>query len=196
MDVVIGLTGKDYVMVLTDTATNRSIFNLKRDDNKIAMLDDHKVLACGGEPSSRTAFTEYISKNFALTTLKTGLELSNHAAAHFIRNELARAIRAKGGAHNAQSILGGVDENGPAMYYLDYLGSLAKVPFTAQGYCAYFSLSVMDKHWKANMTLDEGKEVMKLCMEQLKSRFIVNNPTYRLVAVSSQGTVVDEVIAV
>eukprot|EP00612_Vaucheria_litorea_P004320 CAMPEP_0171468676 /NCGR_PEP_ID=MMETSP0945-20130129/10765_1 /TAXON_ID=109269 /ORGANISM="Vaucheria litorea, Strain CCMP2940" /LENGTH=188 /DNA_ID=CAMNT_0011997543 /DNA_START=102 /DNA_END=665 /DNA_ORIENTATION=+ len=187
MDVVIGLTGKDYVMCVADMSSNRSIFTLKRDEEKIAMVDEHKFLAAGGDQASRSTFVDYVSKNFALGALRTGLELSTHAAANFIRNELARAIRSRGGPHQANSLLGGVDEDGASLYHLDYLGSLEKVDFGAQGYCSYFSLALMDRHWKKNMTLEEGKELINLCIEQLKTRFIINNPRYRLIAVGKDG---------
>mmetsp|Transcript_16352 Transcript_16352/g.31770 ORF Transcript_16352/g.31770 Transcript_16352/m.31770 type:complete len:197 (-) Transcript_16352:811-1401(-) len=194
MDIVLGVTGKDFVMVLTDMTSNRSIFSLKHDEDKAVMIDDRKVLACGGEQSSRVQFTEYVAKNFALTSLRTGLEMSNHAAAHFIRNELARAIRARGGAHQANSILAGVDHEGPAMYYLDYLGTMAKVDYTAQGYCGYFSLSVMDKHWKKNMTREEARELILLCIEQLRARFIINSTKYKLIVIDTNGKQEPEII--
>mmetsp|Transcript_8950 Transcript_8950/g.14559 ORF Transcript_8950/g.14559 Transcript_8950/m.14559 type:complete len:197 (+) Transcript_8950:116-706(+) len=196
MDVILGLTGKDYVMCVTDTTAIRSIFTLKHDERKVSMIDRTKFLACGGDIASRTAFTEYIERNFALSQLRTDLELSNHAAANFIRNELAKAIRSRGGAYQAQPILGGVDENGPALYFLDYLGSLEKVDFAAQGYASYFSLSVMDKFWKKNMTLEEGKALMIDCLKQLKVRFIVHNPTFKLVVVTKEGKTLEEIISV
>jgi len=194
MDIVLGLTGKDFVMVLTDMSSNRSIFALKHDEDKIVMVDEKKCLASGGDQSSRSQFTEYVQKNFALMALRTGLELSNDAAANFVRNELARAIRSRGGAHQANSILAGVDHEGPAMYYLDYLGSMSKVNFTAQGYSAYFSLSVLDRFWKKNMTVDEAREMMKLCVEQLKQRFIIKSQKYKLVVIDGTGKAAEEII--
>ncbi|GBG28449.1 Proteasome subunit beta type-2 [Hondaea fermentalgiana] len=194
MDVVLGVTGKGYAMVLTDMTSNRSIFSLKHDEDKAAMVDERKVLACGGDQASRSQFTEYVSKNFALTALRTGLEMSNHAAAHFVRNELARAIRARGGPHQANSILAGVDHEGPAMYYLDYLGTMAKVDYAAQGYCGYFSLSLMDKNWKRNMTKEEGRDLLLMCIDQLRARFIINSTRYKLIVVDETGKSAEEII--
>jgi len=194
MDIVLGLTGKDYVLCVTDMSSNRSINALKHDEEKIVMIDDRKMLACGGEQCSRNQFTEYISKNLALNQLQTDLELSNHGAANFIRNEVARALRAKGGAYQANSILAGVDDQGPAMYYIDYMGSLVQVDYTAQGYCGYFSLSILDRYWKKNMTLEEGKELLKLCIEQLSARFIIKLNKLQMVAIGPQGVISKEII--
>ena len=40
------------------------------------------------------------------------------------------------------------EEEGPELYYLDYLASMVKVPFAAHGYGSFFSLSVMDRYYK------------------------------------------------
>ena len=45
--------------------------------------------------------------------------------------------------------MGGYDEeNGPELYYLDYLASLVQVPFAVHGYGSFFSLSIMDRYYK------------------------------------------------
>ncbi len=99
------------------------------------------------------------------------------------------------GAHYAQSLLGGYDEDcGPSLYFLDYLGSLAKVNHGVHGYAAYFSTAVLDKHWKANMSLDEGKQLLRLCAQQLSTRYSILSPKYRIFAIGKEGKILDEII--
>lgn len=52
-------------------------------------------------------------------------------------------------------LMGGYDkENGPELYFMDYLASSMKVPFAAHGYGGYLSLSIMDRyHKKGNFFL-------------------------------------------
>ena len=150
-------------------------------------LANTKLLATAGEQCDRVAFGEYIQKNLALHALKTDLELSNHATAHFIRKQLASSLRSRQGAYSTFTLYGGVDSEGPALYYLDYLGSLQKTNFAAHGYSSYFALSIFDLMWKENMSIEEGKEVMKKCVEQLKMRFLVNLPNFILKVVTADG---------
>ncbi len=49
MDSVFGICGKDWAIVASDTAVNRSIFTLKDDEDKILNLNLNKVLAASGE---------------------------------------------------------------------------------------------------------------------------------------------------
>lgn len=40
------------------------------------------------------------------------------------------------------------DADGPGLYYMDYLASLAKAPFAAHGYGAFLTLSILDRHYR------------------------------------------------
>ena len=84
-DTLIGLTGKDFVLVAADTAAARSIVVFKNDEDKILELDSHKLLASSGPPGDRVAFTEYIDRNVELYALQNDIQLSTKAAANFTR---------------------------------------------------------------------------------------------------------------
>mmetsp|Transcript_22663 Transcript_22663/g.27763 ORF Transcript_22663/g.27763 Transcript_22663/m.27763 type:complete len:127 (+) Transcript_22663:410-790(+) len=96
MDITFGMACDDFAVVVSDMTAARSIMTFKHDEEKIMQIDNKKLLACGGDQSSRVQFAEYIQKNLALNRLRTGLELSNHATANFIRGEIARALRSRG----------------------------------------------------------------------------------------------------
>lgn len=49
MDSTFGLAGKDWVLIVCDTAVNRSIMTLKHDEDKITQLNNFKVLGSSGE---------------------------------------------------------------------------------------------------------------------------------------------------
>lgn len=38
-------------------------------------------------------------------------------------------------------------DNGSELYYIDYLATMAKLPFAAHGYGAYFVLSILDRYY-------------------------------------------------
>ena len=49
-------------------------------------------------------------------------------------------------------IAGHDKEDGPELYYMDYLASLNKVPFGCHGYGSFFALSIMDRHYKPGIS--------------------------------------------
>ena len=46
--------------------------------------------------------------------------------------------------------------------------------FAAHGYGSFFILSTMDRYYKDDMTRDEALDLLKLCIKEVQSRFIVN----------------------
>ena len=107
MDTVFGIAGEDWVLIVTDTAVNRSIFTLKHDEEKITDLNEFKILGAAGEQNDRYQFTNYIQRNLQLQEFRTGFELGVDATAQYMRNELATALRK--GPYNINIMLGGYD---------------------------------------------------------------------------------------
>ena len=56
---------------------------------------------------------------------------------------------------------------GPQLYFMDYLASMAKVPYAAQGYGGFFTLSILDRHYKPDLSLDEAKDLLKQCIAEV-----------------------------
>jgi 20S proteasome subunit beta 4 len=71
---------------------------------------------------------------------------------------------------------------------LDYMGALQNMNFGVHGYAASFMLSILDSRWKENMTLEEGLELARMCVNQLKMRFLMNQPKFIVKIVDKDGT--------
>lgn len=72
------------------------------------------------------------------------MELSPAATANFVRGELARALRSRK-PYTVNLLLGGYDSiaDKPTLYWIDYLASLAPVPYAAHGYAQYVQLRIV-----------------------------------------------------
>lgn len=82
----------------------------------------------------------------------------------------------------------GFDEaSGPCLYYMDYMGSLMKVDHGAHGYCAFFLLSLFDRHWAKDMSLDDAFKLIATCIKQLRGRFLVQLRRFKVKIVSKDG---------
>ena len=71
---------------------------------------------------------------------------------------------------------------------MDYMASFSKVNFGAHGYAANFILSVFDRDWKAGLTLEQGLEVVRRCIHELRTRFLISQPVFILKVVDQTGT--------
>lgn len=75
----------------------------------------------------------------------------------------------------------------PSLYWLDYLATMVPLKFAAQGYGAFFCMSLMDRYHKPNMNLEEAKGLLRMCLQELKTRFIVNLPAFKVKVVDKDG---------
>jgi len=186
MDTLLGIKGDGFVLIAADASAARSILVFKTDQDKIAALDSHKLLAAAGPNADCSNLTEYVQKNMALYEFNNDLKLGTHAAANFIRRTLATALRK--GPYQTNLLLGGFDEkDGAALYFLDYLGSMQKVNFGAQGYASNFTLSIFDREYREGMTLPEAEVVLEKAKKELAVRFLISQPKWIMKVVDKDG---------
>jgi 20S proteasome alpha/beta subunit len=75
-----------------------------------------------------------------------------------------------------------------SLYFLDYLGSSQKMNFAAHGYASYFIFSTLDRHWRAGMSEAQALELVKLCVKELKTRFLMHQPNWKVKVCDANGT--------
>ncbi|TDH72631.1 hypothetical protein CCR75_002071 [Bremia lactucae] len=190
MDSIFGIVGKDFVLLAADCKVVRSILVYKDDEDKSINLDDHKVMVTSGPQSDRLAFGEYIQKNMKLYELRNGVTLDGPATANYVRGELARFLRRA--PYQVNLLIGAVDttienQSVPSLHWIDYFGAMVNVNFGAHGYGAHFCLSIFDREWKPDMTLDEAKDVLKKCRLELDMRFLVRNGHWAYTLIDASG---------
>jgi len=193
MDSLLAVTGDGFALIASDASAARSILRLKETEDKIMKLDSHKLLAGAGPTGDRVQFSEFVQKNVNLYRFRNDTSLSTHATANFIRGELADALRSA--PYQVNLLLAGWDEqDGTSLYWMDYLASMQKMDFAAHGYAGYFAFSVLDRHFKKNMNLEEGLELIKLCIQEVATRFVMNQSTWYIKIVDKHGARLLEVL--
>ena len=103
-------------------------------------------------------FAEHVERNLRLHQIRHVHELRPSSAASWIRRALADSLRSRkpyavnllvGGFDTSKAaVVDGQEELGgePKLYWIDYLGTMAEVPFAAHGYGSYFALSLLDRY--------------------------------------------------
>ncbi|XP_045130863.1 proteasome subunit beta type-2-like [Portunus trituberculatus] len=185
---LIGMKFNDFVLMATDMSQLQRIMVQKSDDDKMYQLSSHLVMAVAGEAGDTTQFAEYIAKNIQLYKMRNGYELSPSAAVHFTRHTLATHLRSRE-PYTVNLLMGGYDPKTEAaeLFYMDFLGASVPVNFYGFGYGGMFTLSITDREYRPDMTEDEAYELMKKCISEVKRRFIVNLPKFRVRLISKDG---------
>lgn len=178
-DSLIAIAGRGWVVIASDAMAAHSIIAAKGDEDKIYPLDDDKLLGCCGDPADRTLFCEFVQKNVALYTLmNSGLRMTPHSAANWVRTQIRKALRE--GPYQVNLVVAGTTGE---LFHIDYLGALQRLNYTAQGYAGHFVLGLLDRYWRPDMTLDEGLELLTMCVREVQARLVLNAPRYIVKAV-------------
>jgi len=186
MDCVFGIQGKDYILLAGDRASvSNSIIKLQDTDHKILKLTNNQMIACVGEAYDKKNFSKYIKANMENYYFQNGQRLTTDETAAYIRKELAEGIRSS--PHQCNCLIAGFDSDGPKLYWLDYLGSYAKLLKAAHGYGAYFLYGLMDNYYKKNLSLNEGEMIIEKCINELKTRFSINMVDFDIFKITKDG---------
>ena len=171
--------------------------SLKQDEDKLYRIDDNKLLGLSGPHADSSSFSEYVEKNIRLDAMRRGMKLSSWSTANWLSEQLAYALRK--GPYQVQALFGGYDApvddidvgdgavGGPQLYWIDYMGSMQRSHFGAQGHCAFFLWALFDANWKPDMNLDEALDLVEICKAQLKTRFLVNSPLFVVKIIDKDG---------
>jgi len=178
----------DFVMVATDQTNARSIMVMKEDEEKVVNLSDRLVMAISGESGDTNQFAEYIAKNIQLYKMRNGYELSPSAAANFTRRNLADYLRSKT-PYTVNLLIAGFDieTNKSQLYFMDYLASMINAPYAAHGYGGFFTTSIMDQHYKPDMTRQQAYNLMMECVKEVQKRLVLNLPNFAITVVDKDG---------
>ncbi|KAF2405321.1 N-terminal nucleophile aminohydrolase [Trichodelitschia bisporula] len=175
MEVLLGITGKDFTIIAASKAAMRGATVLKATDDKTRELNAHNLMAFSGEAGDTIQFAEYIQANIQLYSMRNATELGPAAVSAYVRGEVASALRSRR-PYTVNLLLGGFDpiKEKPSLYWIDYLAAMADVPYAAHGYAQYYCLSILDKHHRPDISLDEGIKMLGMCTDELKRRLPID----------------------
>ena len=196
-ETIIGIKCNDYILVAASGLGSHYYIKITDKDDKMTLLDSHKLMACSGENGPRVNFTEYIKCNMQLNKVRQhGRIATTPAAAAFMRQTLAGALRSRDGAYGVNCLVAGYDKPvsehddtpaGTHLYYMDYLGTMQAVPYGAHGYGASFVVALLDRHWRPDLTAQEGLDLLQKCCDEVKKRIIISHHHFICRSVTETG---------
>lgn len=189
MDIILGIKVQDATIIATSKAFTRGISVLKDTDDKTRKLNTHNLLAYTGESGDTVQFAEYVQANIQLHTMRENdFELSPKATASFVRNQLASSIRSRK-PFQANVLLAGFDvkTDTASLNWIDYLGTRAELPYGAHGYAAFYASSVLDRHYRKDMKLEDGLVLLRMCLKELETRMPIDFKGVYVKAVDKNG---------
>jgi proteasome beta subunit len=153
----VGVTCKDGIVFATERRASMGNLIAHKVADKIFKLDDHIGATIAGSVSDAQKLMSYISAEVALYRLRNGIPMSVEAAATMTSNILHSS---RFYPYYVQTLLGGVDEKGPALFSLDPTGGVIKDLMISTGSGSPVAYGVLEDRYNKEMDIEDGIELV------------------------------------
>jgi proteasome beta subunit len=163
----VGLTCKDGVVFATERRATMGNLIAHKVADKIFKIDDHIGATIAGAVSDAQSLMKVISAEVVLYRLRNGEKISVEAAATLTSNILHSS---RFYPFYVQTLLGGMDDKGPALYSLDPTGGVIKDLMISTGSGSPVAYGVLEDRYNKEMDVEDGVDVairaIKAAMER------------------------------
>lgn len=187
----VGVTFKDGVILASEKRVAYGYLILSKAGKKVFRITDRVGAACAGLVADMQILAKQVSAYAMLHSLDSARPASVTAAAKLMSNIL---FERRLFPLLTQTIIGGVDETGPAIYVLDPLGSLIKDKFSCVGSGAEIATGIIESSYREGMPQEEAKELVLRSIKAAVARDIQSGDGADFMIITSSG-VTEETIS-
>ncbi len=163
----LGMVFSDGILLVSEKRVTYGYFVTSKAGRKVFTITDHIGAACAGLVSDMQVLIREVGAYANLFKLDNGRRISVKAAAKVMSNLLfGRRLFPL----ITQTIVGGVDEEGPSIWVLDVLGSLLPDKYAAVGTGAEIAVGVLEEGYSDEMGLEKAKALAVRAMKSALSR--------------------------
>jgi proteasome beta subunit len=180
----VGVTFKDGVVLASEKRVSYGYLVVSKTGKKVFRITDHIGAACAGLVSDMQVLVREVEAYGNLFNLDVGRPISVRSAAKLMSSllfsrRLAPLI--------TQTIIGGVDKEGPSLYSLDPLGSVLPDKYTVVGSGTEIAVGVVEEGYKDNMGMEEAKELVIRAMKSAVSRDVMSGDGIDFLIITKDG---------
>ncbi len=181
---VVGIKCTDGVVVATDSLITWGSMVLSEKGVKAFKLTDTIVLASAGLTSDYQMLVNRLQAQIKLYEMNQGKEITVKALAKMVANTLYSRRMAP---LFVQTVIVGLDSDGPQLFTLDMGGSLIPDEFTATGSGTATAYGVLENDFRADLTVKEAESIAVQAVKAGISRDVQSGGDIRVMTVSSSG---------
>ncbi len=180
----LGVVCSDGVILASEKRVSYGYMVMSRVGKKVFKIADRIGAACAGLVSDMQILVREVEAYANLFELDTRRPMPVKSAAKVMSNLLfgRRLVPLI-----TQTIVGGMDDEGPSIYALDVLGSVIPDKFAAVGSGAEIAIGVLEEGYKENMPVEEAKELAFRAVKSAVSRDIMSGDGVDFLTITKEG---------
>ena len=180
----IGLVFTGGVILASEKRVTYGSMIMSKTGKKVFKITDQIGAACAGLISDMQILTREVEAQAKLFAFEAKRPMTVNAAAKVMSNVLfnRRMIPLI-----IQTIVGGMDNDGPALYVLDVLGSLLPDTYAAVGSGAQMATGVLEQGFKDNMNQQDAKSLVLKAIKSAIRRDVMSGNGIDILIISKDG---------
>lgn len=180
----IGLVCSDGVVLASDKRVSWGRLVSSRHGRKVFKLTDNIGLAFAGLMSDMQALVREASAYANLFRLEKGRPITTQAMAKLISNML---FNRRMMPLIMETVIGGVDKDGPKLFSMDLVGSLIPDDFISAGSGAPIAMGVLEAQYSKEMDCDEASDLAVKAIKAAIARDAVSGDGIDLIIIRQSG---------
>ncbi len=181
---IVGIKCSDGAVVATDSMISWGTMVLTEKGVKAFKLTDTIVLASAGLTSDYQMLVNRLQAQIKLYELNQKKKISVKVLSKMVANTLySRRMMPL----YVQTVIVGLDADGPALYTLDMGGSLISDEYTAAGTGVRTAYGVLENDFKAGLTVKEAEEIAIRAVKAGIARDVQSGGPIQVMVVTKDG---------
>jgi proteasome beta subunit len=181
----IGVVCQDGIILAAEKRVSYGYLITSKTGKKVFKITDHIGVACAGLVSDMQALTRDVAANARLFSMDVGRKISVRAASKLMSNILFNRRMAP---LITQTIVAGVDEEGPSMYVLDVLGSVLPDDYAVVGSGTELAIAVIEDGYRKDMKVAEAKDLVARAIKSAVNRDAMSGDGVDFLIITEKGT--------
>ena len=181
---MVGLVCSDGVVLAAEKRVSWGRMVMSRSGKKVFQITPTMGLAFAGLVSDMQALTREATAYSNLYRLENNRSISVRSMAKLISNIL---FNRRMMPLLMETLVGGVDSDGPALFSMDPVGSLIPDPFITAGSGAPIAMGLVEAQYNGEMDVEAGAELALNAIKSAVARDVVSGDGVDILVIKADG---------
>ncbi len=180
----IGIVCQDGVILAAEKRVSYGFFIASKGGKKVFKITDQIGAACAGLVSDMQVLVRDVEANANLFSMDVGRKISVRAAAKLMSNIL---FNRRMMPLITQTIVGGIDDEGPSLWVLDVLGSVLPDDYAVVGTGTEIAIAVIEESYRKDLKVEEAKGLATRAIKSAISRDTMSGDGIDFLIITKKG---------
>ncbi len=186
----IGVVCTDGVILASEKRVTYGNFVMSKGGKKVFKITNQIGVACAGLVGDMQMLTREVEAQANLFSMEVGRLISVRAASKLMANIL---FNRRYTPLITQTIVGGLDDEGPSLYVLDVLGSLIPDKYAAVGSGTEIAVGVLEEGYEKGLLVEEAKPLVTRAIKSAISRDAMSGDGIDFLIITKDGVAEESV---